>query len=453
MPYVLGQSFPRPFAGYTYPRKKRDYFPVASSVRTVYESITHDVTVSHLIERELILTRHIVDTVTVTDVISRIGFVYTISLAHDVTVSHTIKLNRIYYKSLVHSITASQEMEQQLNVTHTVTVTDEIIVNKIINRSLIDTVYVTHVPFITSPRVISLFDNVAVSDQIEPRLATFHFELFDDVFVTDLIQERIGTFHISLIDNVTVIDQVRVLGAIYTHSFTDTVTVSDKVNTIWNHHIQHDIAVTDVINAKRHITRSISTLDILSSDLKQDETFELFDNDVVFSQFSANLDIIRSFEDIAATSEELNATLFIPEPGPHPPVPGIPTAYGFLTVLETIYGTIILPLPELNDTQKNNDIVNVRRSMSGTLHAYIKKVYAQTLQYSFILDYPKALELKQWARTNFTETIKLTNFKGEIWQVKIVDDDLNLVNEGRYAGNPRQKTTVTLTFEGVKIGG
>ena len=454
MPYVLGQSFPRPFAGYTYPRKKRDYFPAASpTTRIINESITDNVTVTQSLYLGRILLRHIIDTVTVSQIVTRIGFVYTISLAHDVTVSDSIRFNRVYFKSVIHNVTANQEMNQQLIIVHTVTVTDEIVVNKIIYRNISDNVLVTHSNFINSPRFISLSDTVFVIDQIDSRLATYHIEVIDNVTVTDFISERLGTFRISLVDTVIVSQIVRPIDAIYTHSIVDNVTVTDKINTIWNKHLVHDVAVTQTIDAARHITRTISTLDIIGDITKQDETFELLDHDLVFSEFTCNLDILREFEDSSISDDTLNATLFIPNPGPHPPVPGIPTSYGFLTLLETIYGSIILPLPELNDTQKNNDTINVRRSMSGTLHAYIKRVPTQTLQYSFILDYPKALELKTWVRTNFAQSIKLTNFKGEIWKVKILNDDLNLVNEGRYSGNARQKTTVTLEFEGVKISG
>jgi len=454
VPYVLGQSFPRPFAGYTYPRKKRDYFPAASpTTRIINEAISHSVAVTDSIYLGRVLLRHIVDTVTVSQIVTRIGFVYTVSLAHDVTVSHSIRLNRVYFKSVIHNVTADQNMNQQLIIVHTVTVTDEIVVNKIINRNIVDNVAVTHANFISSPRFISLSDTVLVTDIVYGRLGTYHLEIVDTVTVTDFISERLGTFRISLEDTVTVNQIVRPIDAIYTHSIVDNVTVTDKINTVWNKHIVHDVAVTQTISAKRHITRTISTLDIISAIGKQDETFELVESDLVFSEFTCNLDILRDFEDSSINDDILNATLFIPNPGPHPPVPGIPTSYGFLTLLETIYGSIILPLPELNDTQKNNDTINVRRSMAGTLHAYIKRVPTQTLQYSFILDYPKALELKAWVRTNFAQFIKLTNFKGEIWQVKILNDDLNLVNESRYSGNARQKTTVTLEFEGVKTSG
>lgn len=454
MPYVLGQSFPRPFAGYTYPRKKRDYFPAASpAARVINESVSHTVTVTDSIYLGRVLLRHIVDTVTVSQIVKRRGFVYTLSVTHDVTASHSIRLNRVYYKSIIHNVAANQDMRQQLIIVHTVTVTDEIQVQKIITRRLSDTVQVTHSNFIQSPRFISMAHNVFVSHEVEPRLATYHFALEDTVIVGDVIQDRIGTIRVSITDIVTVTDRVRVIDAIYTHSIVDNVTVTDKINNIWNKHIQHDVAVTQTINAARHITRTITTLDIISAVGKQDETFELADSDLLFSEFTCNLDILREFEDSAETSEILNVTLFIPNPGPHPPVPGVPTAYGFLTLLETIYGAIILPLPELNDTQRNNDTINVRRSMAGTLHAYIKKVPTQTLSYSFILDYTKALELKEWVKRNFAESIKLTNFKGEIWQVKIVNDDFSMINESRYTGNARQKTTVTLEFEGVKTSG
>ncbi len=91
--------------------------------------------------------------------------------------------------------------------------------------------------------------------------------------------------------------------------------------------------------------------------------------------------------------------------------------------------------------------------MTGQLTGYVKKSNTQILNYTWILDFVKAQELKAWAMTNLTRSIKLTNWKGEVWSVKIISDQLILKAETAYQGGARQATSVSLQFEGVKING
>lgn len=127
------------------------------------------------------------------------------------------------------------------------------------------------------------------------------------------------------------------------------------------------------------------------------------------------------------------------------------------TVLTGATRTIILPNPEFSDAESNTGNFSLRRGMAGKVYTYVKKTDFRKLNYTFHIGRTKAKELMDFLIENNTNVITLNNFKGETWFVYIISNPNDLTTQGRFASscNPdrdREKVSVTLEFEGVKIG-
>lgn len=476
MSYRLGQSLPRPFSGYKYPKKKRRFVLPKRAPQSLNQSVSHGVTVTQSISSPKWVYRSVTQTVsasqsivggrvylkslshsvTVTSTLSgttRTPVHYIVSVSHDVTVSERLRPNSIRHLAVSHTVTATGNIKQGQYLSHTVTVTQSIQLQRILKRSVIHNVAVSDSPFINSPRALTVFHNVSVFDSFNTRLSTFRVSVTDNVTVTELIQYRNATYHLSVVHNVSTSHVARVIGAVYFKNLSDTVTVGHRVNLGYKVSVTHDVNVYHTYNAKRYITRTLTTNLSPTQNFSRDITYSLTTMLHEASIWSRQILVTRDFTTLIESKNNYDGVLFIQNPGPHPVVSGVNYVYGFLTLLETQYGTIVLPVPELNDSLKHNDKVSVKRTMSGVLKAYVKKGATTILTYTWLLDYVKALELKQWAITNFSEQMTLTNWKGEVWYGKIISDDLTLTAVSKYQGNPRQKTSVTIQFEGIKVNG
>jgi hypothetical protein len=119
-------------------------------------------------------------------------------------------------------------------------------------------------------------------------------------------------------------------------------------------------------------------------------------------------------------------------------------------VLTSKKGAIALPVPELGDTDASNDVVTVKRTMTGIFYTYVKTTKTRTLSYDFVLDRARALELRAFVLASQSELITLTNWKGEVYAGNLLSNPVVLTTAGRYRG-AREKVTVSLQFEGVRL--
>ena len=113
---------------------------------------------------------------------------------------------------------------------------------------------------------------------------------------------------------------------------------------------------------------------------------------------------------------------------------------------ESIQFTTILPNPEFSDTINNEVGISVKRSMNGTLYSYVKTSDRKKLIYDFNMTREKSLELLEFIKVYHYYNIKMTNFKGEVWNVKLITDlhDLTAITIGEYQ-------TIRLEMSGIKI--
>jgi hypothetical protein len=119
---------------------------------------------------------------------------------------------------------------------------------------------------------------------------------------------------------------------------------------------------------------------------------------------------------------------------------------------EFIQTSIVLPNPLLDDTENLLSNLTLRRSMNGDTYTYVKSSNNRKLKYTFSLDRYKAIELEEFFRAYNAASIKMMNWKGEIWNVKLLTNPIDFV-QVRRAEPGGDRTDVNLEFEGVKISG
>jgi hypothetical protein len=117
-----------------------------------------------------------------------------------------------------------------------------------------------------------------------------------------------------------------------------------------------------------------------------------------------------------------------------------------------IQTTVILPSPEWGDTENLVSGMTLRRSMNGETYTYVKSNDDRVLKYLFTLPRMKALELEQFAKSYTASEMKMSNWKGEIWKVRLLTNPLDFTLNARYAP-VGDRTDVNMEFQGVKISG
>jgi hypothetical protein len=110
--------------------------------------------------------------------------------------------------------------------------------------------------------------------------------------------------------------------------------------------------------------------------------------------------------------------------------------------------TVILPTPELQDAENLNDQVEIDTAIDGTLYTYVQRHTTRRLDYTFLMTRAESVVLQDFLETHNAEWITFTNWKGEVWRVKL---DKNPVI---YSANRRDnQIDVHLTFDGTKLHG
>jgi len=110
--------------------------------------------------------------------------------------------------------------------------------------------------------------------------------------------------------------------------------------------------------------------------------------------------------------------------------------------------SVLLPAPELDDKENSVSEMSVKRAMDGTLRTYVRKSPSRLLSYTFDLTRAKGLELQAFLSAYNDNSIKLHNWKGEVWDTNLMTNPVN------YTQNRKGPNVgVNLQFEGSKISG
>jgi hypothetical protein len=112
--------------------------------------------------------------------------------------------------------------------------------------------------------------------------------------------------------------------------------------------------------------------------------------------------------------------------------------------------TIVLPSPLFQDAENLVDDLTIDFAEDGTLYTYIRTQLNRRLNYTFQLTRQKALEFQDFIDEFNSDSWKVTNWKGEVWKVKLVTNPVEFVPARR--GGPCGPTTdVSITLEGEKL--
>jgi hypothetical protein len=114
---------------------------------------------------------------------------------------------------------------------------------------------------------------------------------------------------------------------------------------------------------------------------------------------------------------------------------------------ELIQTTVVLPNPLLDDNENIVSDLVLRRSMDNTAYTYVKTSNNKRLRYTFVLSRMKALELEGFFNSYNGADIKMINWKGEIWKVKLITNPIDFVQTRRNEPGG-DRTDVNLEFEG-----
>lgn len=133
----------------------------------------------------------------------------------------------------------------------------------------------------------------------------------------------------------------------------------------------------------------------------------------------------------------------------------VPPAQGVLVkklvVLRSNDSVITLPPPEFGDSKALSNTINIKRTMTGDRYVYKRTNPVQKLNYSFIFDREKALELREFVLNNNSKQLTLTNWKGEIWKVQLTNNPFQFSEDGIWNCSRGNKSSISLEFQGVKV--
>ncbi len=117
-------------------------------------------------------------------------------------------------------------------------------------------------------------------------------------------------------------------------------------------------------------------------------------------------------------------------------------------LLQVAADAVILPNPELQDAENLNNQVQIDTAIDGTLYTYVQKPGTRRITYTFRMTRAQSLELQDFLELYNADWMRFTNWKGEVWRVKL---DQNPVV---FSANKRDnQIDVHLTFDGTKLSG
>ena len=116
---------------------------------------------------------------------------------------------------------------------------------------------------------------------------------------------------------------------------------------------------------------------------------------------------------------------------------------------------LILPNPELENTEGQDLSLQLRRAIDGTRSTYVKSSDRKSLSFTWeSLGRGKLIEVQEFFKLYVGDHILLEDFRGDIWDVIFAEDPISTTTSKRSAnfGGPRAESgSLTLEFLGAKI--
>jgi hypothetical protein len=229
---------------------------------------------------------------------------------------------------------------------------------------------------------------------------------------------------------------------VHIESLTDTLTMTQDAFAV--RAISQSLTLTDIASCVKVLSRSVSQTFAISNTLTRTATISRgLSNTLVF-----NTPNLQRLPIIGSQSQTQNRQFeyYIPT------VNVVLVPRKCLIILGCPSQTVVLPCPLWGDSQALQSSIDLKRSMTGITYTYVKKSRTQKLKYSFEIWTYKYLELRDFFINHSEEVMTLQNHNAETWLVNITNNPMEFTAAERW--QPKgEKYTVTLEFEGVKIGG
>lgn len=482
--------YKHPYALY---ERSKKIVRVPSLGSEVLKSVTSNFTVTDNYSKSLTSTRALSHSVIVAQLF---GQVYNKALTQSVSTSDTIsktigrftlksitqffaatdsisrRFARLY--SITHSVATSQlALNDRTSISHSFTVTDSITYTKDIRLSVSQSFNVADIPFVQSPQIFTLNHNLICTQTLAFRNATTRLAVTQSFIASDVVFGRNATTRISVVQAFTTSQNVIIRDAIVSYSLSNSITLVQRINTAYPRRIEHDINIADSLISHKHIYRTWSTDTVVNTDFTVNRTinrtFSTTDN--VVSTINRQVIYNRTLETVETIiAEEFHPAIqFNTRPFYLPDIPGGPPQFGLpstkrsapsgIEVIAPIVrifadgNVLTLPQPQLANTLADSAEVTSKRAISGELVSYKKTTGQEAFSYTFWLDRPKAIEVRQWVKLYGSKTLKIINWRGETWQGNLITDQPTLEYDSVRVGPAGEKVVITLEFQGVKLYG
>lgn len=123
-----------------------------------------------------------------------------------------------------------------------------------------------------------------------------------------------------------------------------------------------------------------------------------------------------------------------------------------VVVLQSNTLVIVLPAPEFGDAESGTGRINIKRTMAGGRRVYARDNVTSKLNYQFIIDRKKAIELRNFILNSNTKFLHMENWKGELWAVQMTNSPFSFGEDAAWLGSSGgNKSSITLEFEGVRL--
>lgn len=267
-------------------------------------------------------------------------------------------------------------------------------------------------------------------------------------------QQALVTYHLH---NVTIpqtfaISQTVTPNLVYNRSFSDTLALSQTVGVVRSRHfnvsdtfgvfafvssiklqvVSDTLTFSQSVSQSRIIHVSVGNTLQLSQSVTRQVTYNLApSNELVFKHTHERPALLNgqviTVPDVVITKVQLFVTLKVPSQ------------------------IITLPVPEFGDQEGLTGEILSSRTITGQLFSYVRRTKVRRLSYKFVISRPKAEELRTYFLSHLSDSMHLTNWKGEIWFGKVINNPFQTTYSGRQMPCDGEKAEFDLEFEGVRV--
>jgi len=316
-------------------------------------------------------------------------------------------------------------------------------------QSMSDAATVETVLNLTASNAISVSDDVAnfVNDRCGNTLAIVDIAVAEIVINHSLSDTLVLTDPVSVVRNqsyltssaISLADSATAIRLFETQVVEDTLSLSDTA--VQSRPVASDLTLTQLAEA------TIGGISDSASDaigISDTATVALVTSRSLTDTLALTQEAIRGFSGVLSVDQELGLT-------DHAVATTTEDYILLFAPFPAVAASIVLPRPMLGDKEGHACQMKLRRSMNGVVYTNVKTTNRRIFSYTFDMTVQKGYELQAFFEEYVAEHMKLQNWKGEIWDVQLLTNPIEYVNNRR--NGPVGQVGVNLQFEGIKLSG